>query len=80
MCLAQGHSTVTPVRLELEAPRSRVKHSTTEPLCSLLSIFEWPFYTGFTVQCLKFTNLYNICLCLFSQGSSKRERGKSEHL
>ena len=34
MCLAQGHTTVTPVRLEPAAPRSRVKHSTTEPLRS----------------------------------------------
>ena len=30
--LAQGHNAVTPVRLEPAAPRSRVKHSTTEPL------------------------------------------------
>ena len=34
MCLAQEHNTVTlvspPVRLEPAAPRSRVKHSTTE--------------------------------------------------
>ena len=35
MCLAQGHNAVTPVRLEPAAPRSRVKHSTTEPLRSL---------------------------------------------
>ena len=35
MCLAQGHNTVTPYRLELAAPQSRVMHSTTEPLCSL---------------------------------------------
>ena len=89
---------MTPVRLEPAALRSRVKHSTTEPLRShcilgraaqticiklklglgklviqlldavyrnaplhfiklpfaikvfVLSIFEWPFYTGFTVQ------------------------------
>ena len=34
MCLAQGHNAVTPVRLELVAPRCRVKHSTTEPLPS----------------------------------------------
>ena len=27
---------MTPVRLEPAAPRSRVKHSTTEPLCSLV--------------------------------------------
>ena len=35
MCLAQGHNTETLVRLEPAAPQSRVKHSTTEPLCSL---------------------------------------------
>ena len=32
MCLAQGHNAVGPVSLEPAAPRSRVKHSTTEPL------------------------------------------------
>ena len=31
---AQGHNTVTPVRLEPVTPRYRVKHSTTEPLRS----------------------------------------------
>ena len=36
MCLAQGHNVVTQGRLESAAPPSRVKHSTTEPLCSLL--------------------------------------------
>ena len=35
MCLAQGHNTVTPVRHEPAAPRSRVQYSTTEPLCYL---------------------------------------------
>ena len=30
MCLAQGHNAVTLVRLEPVAPRSLVKHSTTE--------------------------------------------------
>ena len=34
MCLAQGDNTVTPVMLEPKALRSRVKHSTTEPLRS----------------------------------------------
>ena len=33
--LAQGHNTVTTVRIEPAAPRSRVEHSTTEPLHSL---------------------------------------------
>ena len=35
MCLAQGHNTVTLVRLEPTALGSRGKHSTTEPLRSL---------------------------------------------
>ena len=35
MCLAQEYNTVTPVKLEPTTPLSRVKHSTTEPLCSL---------------------------------------------
>ena len=37
MCLAQGHNTVTLVRVEPAAPLSRVKHSTTGPLCFLFS-------------------------------------------
>ena len=35
MCLAQGHNAVTLVRLKPAAPRSRVKHSTTESRSSL---------------------------------------------
>ena len=35
MCPAQGHNAVMPVSLEPAAPRSRVKHSTTQPLRSL---------------------------------------------
>ena len=38
MCLAQGHNTVTPVRLEPASPLSPAKHSTT--------------YTGFEDQTL----------------------------
>ena len=41
--LAQGHTAVMPVRLEPAAPRSRVKHSTTEPLRSQYFVM-----TGFT--------------------------------
>ena len=37
MCLAQGHNTVTPMRLE-------PKHSTTEPLCSQRSLYNTPHY------------------------------------
>ena len=36
MFLAQGHNAVALVRLEPTALRSRVKHSTTKPLLSLL--------------------------------------------
>ena len=35
MCLAQGHNTLTPVRLEPAILQSPVKHSTTKPLGSL---------------------------------------------
>ena len=34
--LLKDHNAVTPVRLEPAALRSRVKHSTTEPLRSLI--------------------------------------------
>ena len=38
MCLAQGHNTVTLVKLKPATPRSRVKYSTTEPLCSSIMV------------------------------------------
>ena len=49
--LLKDHNAVTPVRLEPSASRSRVKHSTTEPLRSLQNMRElippslksWPF-------------------------------------
>ena len=34
LSLAQGHNVVPPMSLKPEIPRSPVKHSTTEPLCS----------------------------------------------
>ena len=36
--LLKDHNSVTPVRLEPAAPRSRGKHSTTEPLLSRIKI------------------------------------------
>ena len=45
--LLKDHNAVTPVRLEPATPRSRVKHSTTEPLGSLLDIL-WHFIWVFT--------------------------------
>ena len=44
MCLAQGHNAVAPVRLEPAVLRSRVKHSTTEPLRSLHNIMVYRDY------------------------------------
>ena len=41
--LAQGHNTMTLVRLKPTVPRSRVKHSTTEPLRSYFFFFNWPY-------------------------------------
>ena len=38
MCLAQGQNSVTPARLEPAAARSEIKHSTTEPLRSLMHL------------------------------------------
>ena len=35
MFMLKDHNVVKPVRLDPAAPRSRVKHSTTEPLRSL---------------------------------------------
>ena len=39
MCPAQGYDTVTPMRLEPAAPRSRVKHSTTELITAYVAVF-----------------------------------------
>ena len=36
--LLKDHNAVAPVRLEPSAPRSRVKHSTTEPLRSHMAM------------------------------------------
>ena len=74
MSLAQGHNTVTPVRLEPGAPRSRVKHSATElpqvlynvmsfiTLClGMDSVISEPCYKE-TIGSHKMTVLYpNLC-------------------
>ena len=41
MCLAQEHNPVNPVKLEPATPRSRDKHSTTEPLRSMKTLHIW---------------------------------------
>ena len=38
MCLAQGHNAVLPVRFKSATSPFFVKHTTTEPLCSLNSL------------------------------------------
>ena len=53
---------MTPVRLEPAALRSRVKHSTTEPLRSLNKIENWPTSNGLKfskskTQCVHFCQL-----------------------
>ena len=61
MCLAQGHNAVTLVRLEPSTPQSRVKNSTTEPKCSLTSVFNldlsWFCFSILTTGCLSFMSL-----------------------
>ena len=56
MCLAQGHNAVARVRLEPATPRSRVKHSTTEPLRShyvrLLAVSENAHFSRTTLYIL----------------------------
>ena len=59
MCLAQGHNTVTPVMLEPAAPRSRVKHSTTEPLCSHGNSF------GHLNLCIRVTSIHKKIVCVY---------------
>ena len=52
MCLAQGHNAVMPVRLEPATPRSRVKHSTTEPIPESDLGFNYMYFSA-----LHFTHL-----------------------
>ena len=56
ICLAQGHNTVMLVRLQPAALRSRVKHSTTEPLhsqkihCYLGEVLFLKIFTSFVTK------------------------------
>ena len=53
--LLKDHNAVTPVRLNLPTPRSRVKHSTTEPLRSRIFVVlvRWATIQIFSRTCLK---------------------------
>ena len=76
MCPAQGHNAVTPVRLKPAAPRSRVKHSTTEPLRSQTNWYA-------TVQMSLYIHAAWQETSLHAQtkfGSRSRFRPKSQHL
>ena len=44
--LLKDHNAVTPVRLKPVAYRSRVKHSTTDPLCSLSCLISYAAVQG----------------------------------
>ena len=46
MCLAQGHNAVTLLRLKPVAPQSRVKHSTTELLRTLMVVVSGICFDG----------------------------------
>ena len=64
MCLAQGHNAVMPMRLEPAALQARVKHSTTEPLCSQkrfssMSEHNGHFYLAFKNSMVKSYHLTN---------------------
>ena len=52
MCLAQGHNALMLVRLEPVALKSRVKHSTTEPLRSPLNLDLTQYYYQLNFYCL----------------------------
>ena len=59
MCLAQGPQHNDAVWLEPAAPRSRVKHSTTEPLRSLLHICDQRSFA--LVVKLNNTDVHKVC-------------------
>ena len=67
MCLAQGHNAVTPVRLK-PTPWSRVKHSTTEPLCSLESVVVYSLLLDVGGLC------WTLCFGVWSWVSLLRKR------
>ena len=60
MCLAQGHKAVTPVRLKPAAPRSRVKHSTTEPLRYLIRFLKERFVSKHWISTKRSLCLYGL--------------------
>ena len=59
MCLTHGHNAVTPVRLDPVAPRSPVKHSTTEPLRSHHFIYPHQLIIPILSVCYVNPFLYN---------------------
>ena len=66
--LLKDHNAVTPVRLEPAAPRSWVKHSTTEPLRSLNSLWK-----TFSTDFYYIYGFFPLCfLSTFSTGSTVR--------
>ena len=67
MCLAQGHNAVTQVRLEPVAPRTQVRHSTTEPPQKqyeniMMGVRGILFYPGSRYKTLKNLRVLEICI------------------
>ena len=56
--LLKDHNAVTPVRLEPAALRSRVKHSTTEPLRSPVKVEDWTIMSADKMLFYLFDVLY----------------------
>ena len=58
--MLKDHNSVTPVRLEPAAPRSRVKHSTTEPLLSLLTTMQTAMYGPYIGSCVVVRIMFHV--------------------
>ena len=82
--LLKDHNAVTPVRLEPAAPRPRVKHSSTEPLRSLMPINktnESVILTSITQRSLgKYTVSPGHSLLTHSRNAVDRDSDKNEDI
>ena len=79
MFLAQGHKAVTPVRLEIGAPRSRVKHSTTvlpDELGEMSNVQCSPFITHLIITWIRIKYIHVVAPKLFCYGILQRILGK----
>ena len=77
MCLAQGHNTMTPVRLKPTTPQFRVNHFTTELLRShfLLQHLLLSWASGFSIE--PATNCDYDYVKVYAAGSSNTQQGNA---